>query len=47
VKSRSTVFKLLFTEPYTLDVGVSICWGQSTYEHILTHVGSLEHMDIF
>ena len=26
---------------------MSICWEQATYEHILTYVGSLEHMDIF
>jgi hypothetical protein len=28
-------------------LGLSICWEESIYEHILTYVGSIEHMDIF
>ena len=28
-------------------LGLSIGWGQATYEHILTYIGSLQPMDLF
>jgi hypothetical protein len=52
---RSVVWRghfVLLTEKTQIgeDLGVSICWGQATYEHILTSVtvvGSPKHMDLF
>jgi hypothetical protein len=34
-------------QSHTSPLGVIIGWGQRTYEHILTYVGSLEPMDLF